>query len=420
MKQLSYEDRLKNAALEGVILRLKNDQPYYVVRFMKKCSVPEVICTSKEVKELAIQHFTKGFDHEYTAVCFGARKNLKTALELLKAVQISDAEITKIILDYFEEYRKKYWGRLPRDFGHILQAYPIPVEVLNKNKKLQESVLAEVTNGRFNDDHFSYRMSVLKYFSIPREAVAKLVGDALSNFAFNKEDEPELDKFVKMANLNHGEMLAILTGVISELISEGNTEEMWVLVNKYSVDPRLFLNEQNKKAAIKGVLRKLSLGDAKESEEARQIIKSFGLVRADFEDKDLEKVISEKFNRGGIEHLLEMLAFADWPRETTTNFLRSKLDDLLRLETEKLKALTSQYDIGWEEVVETAKKDFIRGLAGSGRKYLKSYIEKYDFSREFLMSEEVVSAAKEGLLVLYKYADHDDSIGFLTETFGIS
>lgn len=420
MKQLSYEDRLKNAALEGVILRLKNDQPYYVVSFMKNCSVPEVVWASKEVKELAIKHFTKGFGHEYTAVCFGAVENLNTSLELLRAVHVTEAEITKLIMDYFDQYRKINWGRLPRDFGHILQAFPIPVEVLNKNKKLQETAQAEVANGRFSDDHFSYRLSILKYFSLPREDVKKLVTDVLSNFAFNKEDEAELDEFVKLANLNHGEILAILTEVITDLISKGFMEEVGVLVNKYSVDPRLFLNEQNKKAAVEGVLRKFSRGDPKETIEAKQMIKTFGLVRADFEDKALEKATGESFNRGGFECLLEMIAFADWPFEKTAEFLRSKLDDLLRLETEKLKAFTSQYGIDWQEVVEVAKKDFISGLDCSGGKYLKSYIEKYGFSQDFLASEEVVMAAKEGLLVLYKYADHNDSIGFLKETFNIS
>lgn len=416
----SYVERLKKAALEGVIMRLENNQPYYVVRFMKNCSTPELVFESKKVKELAIDSFTKGFDREYLSVIFGARDKLKTAIDLLKAVHISDSEITKLILDYFEEYRKSHWNQLPRDFGHILQAYPIPVEVLNRNKKLQEAAQAEVINGLSSDDHFSRRRSFIKYFSFPKADLESLVSIAMSNFAFEKEDEPELDKFVEEAKFNRGDILNILTMKISDLINGGFMEEVEVLVNKYSVDTRLFLNEKNKLSAINGVLRKLSLGDPKETIEAKRMINTFGLVRADFEDKALEKVIGESFNRGGQDCLSEMIAFADWPKETTTKFLRSKLHDLMRLDTQELKALIEQYDISWNEVVETAKNTFIRGLAGSGGRYLKGYIEKYGFSQEFLTSDEVVNAAKEGLIVLYKDGDHENNIGFLKKTFGIS
>ena len=419
----SYNDRLKKAALEGVIMRLENDQPYYVVEFLKKCSSPQLVYESKKVREMAVKHFTDGFNHRYTSKIFGGDVELKTALSLLRAIKMKETEITKLILDYFAEYSSKYsWA--PHDFENILELFPISAKELNENKNLVKAVHSETVRGMDSHDEFRRQLCFLKYFSLSNDERLKLAKRAISDSAFTRDneriDEKILESFIQELKLNRGEILSILTEIISSFIGHGFIDQANVLVKRYSLDQRIFLSETNKKMAVKGVLNHYDNGDPERITEAKQMIETFGLVRGDFEDDQLTEAIGKCMNDYGFENLIELIEFADFPKEKITSLIRSNLSEIALVDNDKLLPFLEKYDIGWIEVVEAAKRRFIESLSASGGKHLKAYINKFDFSKEFLVSEAVVNAAKEGLIVLYKYADHDDNIGFLKETFGIS
>jgi len=423
MKELSYEERLKQAALEGVIMRLENDQPHYVINFLKNCSSPQLVLESKRVKDIAINIFTEGFNHEYVSRFFGADGALKTASDLLRALKIPDTEIQKLILDYFDGYSSRY-SCPPRDFENILEYFPLPVDVLSKNKNIEKAVHTEIKRGITSHEKFRRQLCFLKYFTLSSEEKLMLAKRAISDSAFTSIDEPidekDLEIFIKELKLNRGEILSILNNLITHFIGNGNIEEARFLVDKYSLDPKIIISNENKKMAVKGVLDHYKNGDSERINEAKQMINTFGLVRADFEDDQLIKTISECVDRYRFESLIELINLADFPNEKIASLINSNLRKIVMLDNKKLLPFLEIYGIGWSEVVEAAKRSFIKGLSSSGGKHLKAYINKFEFSKEFLESDEVMTAAKEGLIMLYKYADHDKDMDFMKTTFGIS
>ena len=161
MKSDDYKERLQQAALEGVIDRLKNDQAFYVVRLMGKCLAPEAVYKSKQVKEMALAYLKEGFDR-YNLLYRDSR--VKTTAELIKAVKVPENEVFRAILDYFGEYTYTH-KRLPRDFELIMNEFAITAKDL-ESRSLRNVVITEIDAG-VGDNIYQRQLCFLKNFALP-------------------------------------------------------------------------------------------------------------------------------------------------------------------------------------------------------------------------------------------------------------
>ncbi|HOX95796.1 MAG TPA: hypothetical protein PLI45_00225 [Candidatus Woesebacteria bacterium] len=420
-KNDGYTDRLKQAALEGVISRLEGEQAFMVVSFMKKCAVPEVVYESKKVRKLALEYIRDGLGHMFLF----DDKNYQMAAQQAKAVRVPDGLINNLILEYFYNYVVVH-GYLPRDFDIVTQAFAVPKEIIAKKPEFEKAVLKEIGSRAFNSrDVLRSMLCYLKYFSLSQEAMGSMVKYAFEHYAFRvvkdkafeEENEALLDKIISDTKLNRGEILALILSKISELIEGGFIEEATVLIKKFKITPSMVVNENNKKLAVDGALKMFRCGEIK---EAKQIIRMFDLSKADFEESELLKAVGARLGYDEFNKILRVIAFADLPQETVASYLRDNLKKFVREGVKNVKPLAEKYGIGWGELVKAAEDAFVEGLASSGNNYVMKYVAEYGLSQEFLASERVIEAAKMGLIAVYKHADIHNSIGFLESTFGLN
>jgi len=409
MKSDDYKERLQQAALKGVIDRLQNDQAYYVVGLMKKCLAPEAVYKSKKVKQLALDFLKEGFNR-YNLI---HKDRVKSTANLMKAVKVPESEVVRIILDYFVKYTKSS-NRLPRDFELIMNEFPVTAKDLN-SRDLCKVVIIEIGEGAFENVYHRQRC-FLKYFNLPRESIDSMVRRALSFYAYKKEYEAQLDEFIKATGYNRGEILTQLSAVIANLISEGEMGDVEVLVKKYKYPTALLINDSNKKLAIEGVLEQLG---SREFEDAQQIVNLFALTKDDFEESALLKTVESSLDYDDFKTAESIMIFAGLSIEEIAALIRRNLENIVLAGAEYVWPLTDKYGIDRKEVATAAENAVVKGLSGWAGKDLKEVIEGYGLSKEFLASERVVAAAKEGLIGIYEICDCNDDADFLVDTFGL-
>jgi len=411
MKNDDYKERLQQAALEGVIDRLENDQAFYVVRLMSKCLAPEAVYESKRVKELALAYLKEGFNR-YNLLYRDTR--VKTTAELMKAVKVPEKEVFRAILDYFGQYTFTHKS-LPRDFEAILSEFSIPVDELNKYSGFQKAAITEI-NSNNAENVYARQLCFLKYFSLPPEVIISMVRKALYCYASFRKDESQLDKFIEATGFSCEQIQVQLTMAIADLVSEGKMEEVEVLVKKYEYPMALLISESNKKLAIEGVLK---LFDSRKVEGTQRIIDLFALTKDDFEESALVKTVESSLSYRDLKTADSIMTFAGLSNEKKTALIRRKLEWYVLAGAENVRSLTDKYGIAWSEVVTAAENAVVSSLAGSHSKYIKEIADGYGLPKEFLASERVVNAAKEGLVKVYEMCDYNDDVDFLVGTFGL-
>lgn len=411
MKDIGYKERLEKAALAGVISRLENDQAHYVVQFMSRCVVPEAVYKSKIVRELSIKYLKRRFGF------FGFSLGIEPddVAKLLKAVRVPESEVNNVFLDYFTEYLKTN-KRLPPDFEKILSAFPIPVTDLNNIRGIRDAAITEI-NSWWYENWYQRQRCFLKYFSLPAEAVNKMVRTAMEYYASDIGTEIELDKFILETKLTHEEVFSQLDLMVSELISKGIKGSVEVLMKKFALTPAFYLNDNNRKYAIQGASHLFYEGWI---EEAMEIMDMFALTKADFEVGMFIKAIESRLFYDRFDEAESIILFSDLPSETMALILRKNLRGFVKIGAKKIRLLTNKYGIGWEEVVKAAEYAFIDDLERSGSKSVQKYIDEFELSKEFLAIKRVTEAAKQGLIYVYHNADVNDDIEYLTSTFGLS
>lgn len=411
MKNISYKERLEKAALEGVIRRLENDQAHFVVQFMSRCVVPEAVYDSKTVREFSIKYLKRNFGY----FSFNLGTEPEDVAKLLKAVRVPESEVNKVILDYFTEYLKTHKG-LPRDFEKILSTFFIPVTALNNIRGMRDAAITEINSG-VSENWYQRQQCFLKSFSLPVEAVNKMVRTAMEYYASDIGTEIELDKFIMETKLSHEEVFSQLDLIVSELISKGEMESVEVLMKKFALTPAFYLNEDNRKYAIQGANYLFRVGYI---EGVMEIMELFVLTKADFEEGMLIKAIEYCLFHERFDEAKRIMLFMDLPSETMALMLRRNLKELVDIGAKKTRLLTVKYGIGWEEVVRAAEDAFVEGLERSGSHYVQKYIDQFELSKEFLASKRVTEAAKQGLIYVYQNADVNDDIEYLTRIFDLS
>lgn len=240
---------------------------------------------------------------------------------------------------------------------------------------------------------------------------------ALSFYAYKKADEAQLDEFIKATGLNQGKMLAQLTIVIAKKIGEGELKDVEVLVKKYDYPTTLLTCERNKKLAAEGVLKLFKL---REIEKAQQIIDLFALTKDDFEEDALLKTVESSLDFRDLKAADSIMAFAGLPDEKRATLIRSNLEKFVLAGVENVRPFTDKYGIAWSEVVTAVENVVAGSLRGMTSAYLEKHIKEYELSKEFLTSERVVKAAREGLISIYEICDCNNEVDFLVGTFGLS
>ena len=404
----SYEKKLEEAAIEGVLYKLQYKfKIAELMNYLETCKeIPEAVFNSKKIRDSALKYLILTINNG------GNQEALTTAAKLLGLLKVPEETVVKKVADFINKQVGPRKG-LPYLFDVIVKTYKVPVNELNVGK-MTEAMIFDLHSFGFGTHKMNAWLFCAEYLSLEdkikmeilQKFIARYVLDDTDKIIISEWTEESLDQAVKTLGISKDQTGKVALDAIFQAMNENvinvDADAVMGILKKFET-AKIYVSDDEMKSVINGVKRLLYHDDIN---GAAKIIQYFGLSKDDFDRNKVLKSISLDTIVKESENSAFLTKFFEISDKEKTEIVRQWLSNLVTYrDIQEVRTLATKFDIPWSEVMTAAENAVIIDLNSYNPDDAVKLIDRYGLSEKFLTSPGTVKLAEKALVRAYSNAD---------------